>query len=178
MKIIMNMKKRYNSKKVEDNLKYLDEVLEIILDDSENYKIDLTKLTRTLNQYDSKVFFKDDSWDKMRKLFKSKKSLNDLDLKFEILEEYNLNSANLLIALYFLHHQGLISFQPPPKGQLFLLYPGIIKISKGGFYGEYIRQKRKDAFQKYFWIVAILTFIAGWILKPAIELIMRHFNME
>lgn len=157
--------------KIEDNLKYLDKILNINLEKANNYKIDAQKLAENIDPIDFESLFSESWADKLKSLFLKPKSLAEMD--FEIPTEFNSDESKFINALYYLHSQGLIVFQPYPVNTVLLTFAGIIKISSGGFYMEYKRQKRKDAFQKYFWLVAILTFIAGWILKPSIEFLMR-----
>ena len=51
-----------------------------------------------------------------------------------------------------------------------ITYQGIIKLSQGGFYGDYQRQKRKDLLQSFFWTVAILTFIITVVVPSILKL--------
>ena len=162
--------------KIEDNLKYLDKILNVNLEKANNYKIDAKKLAENIDPIDFESLFSESWADKLKSWFVKPKSLADMD--FEFPTEFNSEESKFINALWYLHSQGLIVFEPYPVNTVLLTFAGIIKISNGGFYKEYKRQKRKDTFQKYFWLVAILTFIAGWILKPSIELLMKYFNIE
>jgi hypothetical protein len=157
--------------KIEDNLKYLDKILNISLEKANNYKIDVIKLAENIDPIDFESFFSESWADKLKSWFVKPKSLADMD--FEFPKEFNSEESKFINALWYLHSQGLVFFEPFPVNTVLLTFAGIIKISNGGFYKEYKRQKRRDSFQNYFWLVAIMTFIAGWILKPLIELLIK-----
>ena len=157
----------YDDHKISDNLKYLDKILEVNLKQSNNYKIDAKKLAGNINPIDFESLFSESFADKVKSWFVKPKSLAEMDFEFPI--EFNSDESKFVNALWYLHSEGLLHFNPYPVNTSLLTFRGILKISNGGFYKEYIRQKHKDKFQKYFWLVAILTFIAGWILKPLVE---------
>ena len=157
----------YDDHKISDNLKYLDKILEVNLKQSNNYKIDAKKLAENINPIDFESLFSESFADKVKSWFVKPKSLAEMD--FEFPAELNSDESKFINALWYLHSEGLLFFNPYPVNTSLLTFKGVLKISNGGYYKEYQRQIRKDRFQKYFWLVAILTFIAGWILKPLFE---------
>jgi hypothetical protein len=166
----------YNDHKIKDNLKYLDQILKVSLEKANNYKIDAQTLASNINPFDFETLFSETWADKVKSWFVKPISLADID--FEIPEEFNSEESKFVSALWYLHSQGLIYFEPYPANTVLLTFSGIIKISNGGYLKEFKRQRRRDLYQKYFWIVAILTFIAGWILKPSIEILIEYFNSK
>lgn len=157
----------YDDHKIEDNLKYLDEILQINLKDGNNYKMDAKKLAESINPIDFESLFSESWADKIKSWFVKPKELADIDFKIPM--EFNSEESKFVNALIYLHSEGYLIFHPFPVNTSTITFKGIMKISSGGFYKEYKRQKRTDRFQKYFWLVGILTFIAGWVLKPLIE---------
>lgn len=158
----------YDENKVNDNLEYLDEVLETISKNSKDYVINIEKLVSHLNTIENpEKFFNKTLFEKISGFFKSAYSIleNDAELVLPP-EEFNSEESKLLNALTFLNSEGLIFYQ---AGYIRILFPGILKISQGGFYGEYKRRKWKDLFQKYFWIAGIGTFILGLITQLLIQ---------
>ena len=166
--------KVYSDNKITDNLEYLDKILSVNLELGSNYKIDAKKLAENINPIDFSSLFSETWAEKLKSYFTKPKSLWEKfedGHEFAFPEEFNSEESKFVNALYFLHYEGLVVFQPYPINTVTLTFKGIIKLSSGGFSKEYKRQKWKDRYQKYAWIVAILTFIAGWILQPIIKLI-------
>ncbi len=165
----------YVDNKITDNLKYLDKILEINLKKSTNYKITVFKLGENINPIDFSSLFSETWSEKLKSFFSKPKpfweKLGDNPVELNLPQEFNSEESKFINALYYLHSEGLIVFQPYPVNEVTLTFKGMIKISNGGFHADYKRQKWKDRYQKYAWIVAVLTFIAGWILKPLIDLI-------
>ena len=170
----------YKDERVTDNLKYLDKILETNLKLGNNYKIDVKRLAENINPIDFSSLFSETWADRLRSIFFKPKSLwekfGDEELTLEIPSEFNSEESKFINALLYLHQEELIVFTPYPINTSLLMFKGMIKISSGGFYKEYKRQERKDLYQNYAWIVAILTFIAGWILKPILDIINNHCN--
>jgi hypothetical protein len=171
-KILMT---NYKDEKVTDNLKYLDKILETNLKLGNNYKIDVKKLAENINPYDFSFVFSETWADKLRNLFSKPKSIwenfENQQLNLDSQAEFNSEESKFINALLYLHKEELIIFTPYPINTSQLMFSGMIKLSSGGFYKEYRKQKRRDLYQNYAWIVAILTFIAGWIFKPLLEII-------
>lgn len=161
----------YDENKVNDNLEYLDEVLQTILEHSTNYMIEVRTLMRKLNTIENpEEFFNITLWERLSNLFRPNYSI--LENEAELLlppQEHSSELSKLIIALMFLKSEGLIGYSNGPSEHVQILFPGILKISKGGFYGEYKRRKRNDRFQKYFWIAGIGTFILGLITQLLIQ---------
>ena len=172
-KTITNM--IYSDNKITDNLRYLDKILELNLNLGSNYAVDAKKLAENINPVDFTSLFSESWGEKLKSIFFKPKSLweklGDGEVEINFSEEFNSEEAKFVNALRFLHFEELVFFQPYPINKVTLTFKGMIKISNGGFYKEYKRQKWKDLYQKYAWIVAVLTFIAGWILKPILELL-------
>jgi hypothetical protein len=170
----------YSDNKIEDNLKYLDKILELNLKFGNNYKVGAQKLAEEINPIDFSSLFSEGWAEKLKSYFFRPKSLAEQfgegKLELNLSDEFNSDEAKFINALHFLHSKELVFFQPYPINTVTLTFMGMIKISNGGFYKEYKRQKWKDRYQKYAWIVAVLTFIAGWILKPLIDLIPKIIN--
>lgn len=165
----------YNETKIVDNLKYLDRILEVNLKKSENFLIEVRKLADNISPIDFDRLFSESFADKVKAIFVKPKSLADIDFNFDIPAESNTEEAKFLNALFYLHSEGLIVFKPYPENTSYLTFKGIIKISNGGFVKEYKRNQLKDNLQKYAWIVAILTFVLGWISKPIIDYVLTNF---
>jgi len=165
----------YSDNKITDNLKYLDKILELNLKLGNNYIVEAKKLAENINPIDFSSLFSESWGEKLKSIFFKPISLweklGDGKLEINFSQEFNSEGSKFINALRFLHFEELIFFQPYPINTVTLTFKGMIKISNGGFYKEYKRQKWKDLYQKYAWIVAILTFIAGWILKPILELL-------
>jgi hypothetical protein len=170
----------YLDNKICDNLKYLDKILTLNLELATNYKIDAKKLAENINPMDFSSLFSETWSEKLKSYFIKPKSfcenLGDNNLEFNLPLEFNSEESKFINALYFLHSEQLVVFQSYPINTITLTFKGMIKISNGGFYKEYKRQIWKDRYQKYSWIIAIITFIAGWILKPIMEIIIKYFN--
>lgn len=165
----------YLDNKITDNLKYLDKILEINLKQSTNYRITVHKLAENINPIDFSSLFSETWADKLKSFFSKPKplweKLGDNPVELNLPKEFNSDESKFINALYYLHSEELIVFQPYPVNEVTLTFKGMIKISNGGFFADYKRQQWKDRYQKYAWIVAVLTFIAGWILKPLIDLL-------
>ena len=158
----------YNDKKVLDNLKYLDKILELNLEESNNYTISINDLVTGINPFNFDKLVSSSFIEKIVDYFGKTKSLADLD--FGTPEKFTSAESKLLNALAYLQKEELLIFSPNSKISI-LTFKGIIKLSKGGFYQEYKRNRREGFYRKYFWIVAILTFITGFIIKPLFELL-------
>lgn len=63
----------------------------------------------------------------------------------------------------FLQKKGLISMY---NGVLMIeiTFDGIMKLSKGGFYNEWKKQKRRDLYSNFFWIATPIAAWAGFFL--------------
>jgi hypothetical protein len=151
----------------------LDKILEINLKQSNNYKIDAKKLAENINPLDFESLFSESFSEKVKSWFVKPKSLAEMDFEFPV--EFNSDESKFINALWHLHSEGLLHFTPFPVNTSLLTFKGILKISSGGFYNEYKRQKRRNIFQNYFWLVAILTFIFGWFLKPLADIIITKY---
>lgn len=162
------MIKFYDENNVCDNLKYLDEVLETISKNSKDYTIDIKKLVKKLNTIESpEDFFSKTLLEKLSSFFGTAYSIleNEAELVLSP-EESNSEQSKLFNALMFLNSEGLVNYN---AGYIRILFPGILKISQGGFYREYKRRKWQDRFQKYFWIAGVGTFILGLITQLLIQ---------
>jgi len=170
----------YLDNKIKDNLKYLDKILEINLSKGTNYKIDVKTLAENINPIDISSFFSESWKDKIKGFFVKPKPLWELfgeqELNLDDASQFNSEESKFVNALLYLHNEGYIIFAQYPINTSLLLFKGMIKISSGGFYKEYTRQKKRDLYQNYAWVVAVLTFMAGWILKPLLKIVQEYFK--
>lgn len=165
--------KKINYFEFENNIKFLDEILRICLQEGDNYQISTPDLEASLNDIDLNSLVKKDIFKRIKSVFKKNNNkvseVNILELQLRNLYQ---DKARLYNALNFLEEEKLILHNSNIKininivspGIVTLTFKGIIKLSRGGFYGDHIRQKRKDLLQSFFWLVAVLTFLAGIIV--------------
>jgi len=171
----------YLNNKIKDNLKYLDKILELNLQNGYNYKIEIQKLAININPIDFSSLFSETFAERLTRIFTKPnksiwKNLENTDFELYISEESNSEASKFINALFYLHQEELIIFTPYPINTSLLTFRGMIKISSGGFYMEYKREKKKELYEKFAWIVSILTFIAGWMLKPLLVIFQNYLK--
>jgi hypothetical protein len=108
----------YSDKKVTDNLKYLDKILEVNINKSKDYRIEIKKLAQNIEPIDFNFTFSETWAEKFRNIFNKPKSLADLldnsNFTFQIPKEFNSHESKFLNALLYLHQENHIVFTPYP----------------------------------------------------------------